>query len=195
MLKAGKLDGTLIMVEYDEIADLLLITDIYNVMRGCLMTRKENPWTFAGIDSLLPLRLGLVQDYGYPPTIAGYIEQYGHDDSKIDFIATEKAQLQNLKKLLAGRIDATYDDCGVLRWIAQQQKQTDRVKIVGCLPAETVRGYISISKNSPQAQEYVEKINTGYAALKKAGRVQQLLKKYALEQNGSGEKTTEKERE
>ena len=97
-------------------------------------------------------------------------------------MSTAAAQLQNLKKLVAGRIDVTADDVGVLQWVARQNRLDERIRVAGCLSDETVPAYVVLSRMIPESQTYLDRINAGFAELTASGRVEELLEKYGLTQ-------------
>lgn len=173
-MQNGTLQGTISVFSTQD------VTTFGAKLQPCFVTRKDNPWEFKGPDSLLDICLGLVPDYGYAKWIMEYAEKYHDDTTKIQWVRGEEPLVQNLKKIVAQRIDATRGDAGAILWAAKQHQLDAELKLVGCADPTILRA-IGFAENFAEKQTYIDLFNAGYAALDQSGRVQQLLDKYGLQ--------------
>ena len=173
-MQSGTLQGTISVFSTKD------VTSFGAKLQPCFVTRKDNPWEFNGPDSLLDICLGLVPDYGSAQWVMEHAEKYHDDDTKIQWVRGEEPLVQNLKKIVAKRIDATRGDAGAILWAAKQHQLDAELKLVGCGDPSILRA-IGFAENFAEKQAYIDLFNKGYAALEESGRVQQLLDKYGLQ--------------
>ena len=174
-MKEGTLHGTISVFSTQD------VTAFGAKLQPCFVTRKDNPWEFKGPESLLEICLGLVPDYGYAQWVMDHAQKYSKDETKIQWLRGEEPLVQNLKKIVAQRIDATRGDAGAILWAAKQHQLDTELKLVGCGDPSILRA-IGFAENFSEKQAYLERFNAGYETLKQSGRVQQLLDKYGLQE-------------
>jgi polar amino acid transport system substrate-binding protein len=138
--------------------------------------RADNPWRYGGLASLAPLRrLGIVRDFDYGE-LGEFIAAH---PQRIESVIGGDASLRNLKKLLAGRIDAVVSDAVVTEFQLKLLEQSGRV-----VPAGSLQGamsfYVAFSPKWPEAQRYAELISSGTRELRRSGELARILAAYGL---------------
>ena len=86
--------------------------------------------------------------------------------------------IQNLEKLLLGRISAVIDDHQVLKYTTRLHNLPKVFKISGCLQGINVQ--IGFSPNKSQSKEYAKKISEAINELRESGKLKEILKSYGL---------------
>lgn len=143
-----------------------------------IYVKSDSDWTYQGIDSLNDISIGTIGGYAYSEEIDAYVEKY-KDTSKVQVINANNALEQNIKKLLAGRLNALVESDLVLEAKLQEMGLEGQIK-----PAGQVRGatemYIACSPAKEGMQEIVEQLNEGLIELRANDKLKPLLTKYGL---------------
>lgn len=179
LLERGSIAGTMSIGEL-EFTQNYVATDIENLFIGCFMKKKYYSWDYEGSASLNAQRIGLIQGYGYPPSIQNYIDLYGQENPRFEFVTSENSYTLLMRMLKAGRIDLIFDDVGVLKWNAKILGFDDEFIETGCLKKESLMGYVALSKKWTGWEKLLEQLNSGYRQLEKSGRIDELKQKYGL---------------
>lgn len=132
-------------------------------------------WT--GVESLRSLRLGGAQGYAYDQgPIDAYIAGAG---KAVELLSGTEVQSQNLRKLLAGRIDAVIEDENVMRMtISEMQPKPDvRIVVIG----EPAFVGVVLSAAIPDSRKHADLIDDYVVRVRADGRLKALLAKYGLE--------------
>jgi polar amino acid transport system substrate-binding protein len=87
--------------------------------------------------------------------------------------------MQNIKKLLAGRIDALIEDRAVFQNYLYQADIPDQFAEAGVAFEEDV--YIAFSPSHPHATEYAGILSAAIVELRASGKLDRILKKYGLQ--------------
>lgn len=148
------------------------------VSDNTFVVKKGNPWRYAGTASLEKLKLGVIQGYSYDGDVGKYIETNAKDKAKTDAIGGDNALEQNLKKLVAGRVDATVDAKAVVSFKIMQMGLADKVELVGSV--DPSQNYIAFSPANPKSKEYAAILDKGIAELRASGRLKQILDRYGV---------------
>lgn len=142
--------------------------------------KQGTPWRFEAPEALDSLSsLGLIQDYSYDAMGNFMAEFMQANPDKLDWITGNEPLARNLKKLLAGRVEAIIAD----RWTAAYQ--IEKLGMTGQIIEAGKIGsnypiYIGFSPVHPRSSEYAELINEGIQHLKTSGAMQEWLEKYHL---------------
>jgi polar amino acid transport system substrate-binding protein len=148
------------------------------VSDNTFVVKKGSAWKYAGPASLEKVKLGAIQGYGYDGEVGAYIEANAKDSKKIDMVGTDTALEMNLKKLVAGRIDATVDAKPVLEYKLGQMGLADKTELVGSVDSSL--NYIAFAPNHPKAKEYSAILDKGIAEMRASGRLKAILDRYKV---------------
>lgn len=132
------------------------------------LKRKDAKITYATLEDLKPYKIGVVR---------GYVNTVEFD--KATYLKKEEvdADLQNLKKLNAGRLDLIVIDKYVASYLAKQELGADAVNFEFLSPPlEEKSLYIAFSKKAPDSAAKLSAFNKGLEAITKSGRLAELLK-------------------
>lgn len=143
-----------------------------------MLPEKAKSFSYTGVESLKTLRIGGVQNYSYD---GGAIDDYLASDAakgKVEMISGSELQSQNLRKLLAGRVDAVIDDENVLRLALADLKPVPEVAFVPLLEDGDVS--IGFSAAKPDAESHAKLIDETLVELRASGELGKILAKYGL---------------
>jgi len=151
--------------------ELGLAAHIFYVKQGAA-------WKFTGLESLEQISLGVIQDYSYGNLYETYIKPNIADENRIQMVSGNTGLKRNIKKLLAGRIDALVEDRAVFRYFLYQTKTPDQFVEAGAAYEEKV--YIAFPPDHPHAQRYAEILSDAVVELRTSGKLDAILGKYGL---------------
>lgn len=161
-----------------EAPDFVFPNEPMAVIDNTFVVKKGNAWRYAGLASLEKLKLGVVQGYSYDGEVGSYVEANAKDKTRIDMNGGDNALEQNLKKLAAGRIDATVDAKPVLAYKLAQLGLADKVEMAGSVdPSQT---FVAFSPANPKSKDYAQIIDKGLAEMRTSGRLKQILDRYGV---------------
>lgn len=135
--------------------------------------RKDDSFTFTGIDSLKGKTIGTVRGYGYGDAF----EQATH------FKKQEAAELMpSVLKLLAGRIDLTLEDEVVARSLISK-KQPDALDKLAFVdpPLSSNPLHIATGQSNARKTTIIEAFNKGLATIKADGTLAAILQRNGLQ--------------
>lgn len=144
MLEKGEIDIAPLFTKIPEREALFLFPETpFDEAIGCLMVRPESPIReVKRQEDLHGLRVGYLEKAYLPAFML-------HPSILIDFVSGADYREINLKKLLAGRIDAWFDINYIsVRYYLKYVKHLDKVKII-MLPTERPKLY-SIFRKTPE---------------------------------------------
>jgi len=142
-----------------------------------MLPDRAAAFTWTGIDSLKALRLGGAQGYAYDQgPIDAYIAGAG---KAVELLSGTEIQSQNLRKLLAGRVDAVIEDENVMRMTISEMQPKPDVRMVAIGEAAFIS--VAFSAAIPDSKKHVELIDDYIVKARADGRLRTLLAKYGLE--------------
>ncbi len=141
--------------------------------------KKGSKWKFNGIKSLEGIKIGVIQDYAYSDDLDKYIKLNQKDKTKIDFSFGTKPAENNIKKLIAGQVDAIVDDMNVVKFAANKLNVFDLIELAGSA-GEPDNMYIAFSPKNPKSKDYAAILSKGISELRKSGELKKILAKYGL---------------
>jgi polar amino acid transport system substrate-binding protein len=165
----------------DESPDFVFPAEAGGTSNNAVLVRKGNPWRYKGVASLDDLKIGVVQGYVYSGEIGSYLDEKGKNKSKknnIFPVGGDTAGELNLKKLAAGRIDATIDAEAVLIHKIKMLGIAEKVEFAGS--ADVLPVYLAFSPALPKSKDYAELFSQGIAEMRASGRLKQILDRYSL---------------
>jgi polar amino acid transport system substrate-binding protein len=148
---------------------------------------KSDEWTYAGIDSLASRSLGAINDYSYSVHLDSYIESHKNDPTHIQILSGDNAIDNNIKKLLAKRIDTIVEDRQAMAYyLSPKEFESVRasIKEAGILPSEEDGNgvvFIAFSPNNPNSKRYAEILSSETIAMSKSGVLKEILSRYGID--------------
>jgi len=155
-LKSGEIDMTLEIGKYAERETFLYFSDKpVHLMKPSLTFLASNKLTtIRSIDDLRGMKIGYLVS-----AIKSNFFDNTPSDVTFDLINGDTWVRQNLEKLLAGRIDAAFDQNAV-SYLDEAKKLgvTHKIKTIP-LPGEGTEGYVVFSKKSPNGKILLDAFN------------------------------------
>lgn len=142
-----------------------------------IITRRGDPWRYAGPASLAGRKLAAVRDYSYGDELDAYIKAHEKDGGRLELVSGDDVTDQNLKKLLAGRVDAVVEDRNVAEFALVAQGMEGLVEQQPVGPAEPL--YLAFAPG-PAGIERAAKLDAGIQALRQSGELGRILARYGL---------------
>ncbi|MBB3262452.1 polar amino acid transport system substrate-binding protein [Azospirillum sp. OGB3] len=137
----------------------------YRVGATVLMVRSNSEITYARIDDLQGLRIGVVDGFEYTPEF---------DKSALFEKVRSSSNVVSFRRLLIGRVDAIAGDLQVLRYLADSEGRTGSVKILP-KPLAMVPRYISVPK---LRADKAERLQAAYEKLKRDGTIDAIVRRW-----------------
>ncbi len=179
MVREGKIHGA-VGAYYKDCPDFIFPENELAMIGFSIFTQKNRNWTYTGISSLEEITLGVIAGYSYLDEIDAYISRHRNNAEKIQIIHGANPLERNIKKLLAGRLDAIIATEPVFWYLAHRMEVNGQVR-VGGVAVKPEKAYIAFSPALPQSEKYAEILSAGIAELRKSGELKQILSKYGLE--------------
>jgi polar amino acid transport system substrate-binding protein len=161
-----------------EAADYVFPNESIAVIDNTFVVKKGSAWKYAGAASLEKVKLGAIQGYSYSGEVGDYINANVKNAARIDMVGGDNALEMNLKKLAAGRLDATVDAKPVLAYKLLKMNLADKVEFAGSVDPSDI--YIAFSPANPKSKEYAAILDKGLAEMRASGRLKQILSSYGV---------------
>ena len=176
-VNAGKYDAV-VGTDKSENPGMIFPQESFGDMVSTMYVRNDNPWRYAGIDSLAGKRLGVIDGYSYSDELDPYIEK--NKGGKV-FAATGDDALPMLIKMLqAGRIDVLIEDANVMRFTLVGAGAKNIVS-AGRVDTNSTALEFGLSNKSKTSADYARKFDEGIAKLRASGRLAEILNKYGVQ--------------
>ena len=155
----------------DETKTQFLISEPVSTTSFIYFHLKINNFEWNSFDDLKEKVVGGTFEYDYGRE---FMKARAANKFEIEMVATDE---QNFKKLLAGRIDIFPQDPIVGYAQIRNTFSPKQAKLFTHHPKEFENStlHLIISKNSPNAEFFLDKFNTGFRKLKKSGRLAEML--------------------
>lgn len=179
-LEEGRKGGIVAVIGADktEAADYVFPDQAVAVIDNTFVVKKGSAWKYAGPASLEKIKLGAIQGYSYSGEVGNYMTAAAKNAARIDMVGGDNALEMNLKKLVAGRVDATVDAKPVLAYKLLKLNLADKVEFAGSVDPSEI--YIAFSPANPKSKEYAAILDKGIADLRASGRLKQILDRYGV---------------
>ena len=124
------------------------------------------------------IRLGAIAGYAYSPKVDEYIEK-NYRLPAVQLVAGENSLEQNIRKLLAKRIDALVASNVVIDSKMKQLNITGKLRFAGAIePSELM--YIACSPKKSSSVKYIKLFSDGIVELRESGELARILNKYGV---------------
>ena len=128
-------------------------------------------------EALDNLRVGGIAGYEYSDAVAAYVSAH-QGTALVQLLSGDTALEQNLRKLLAGRVDLVPEERSVLAYnLAQMDIATD-VEIV--LHEDIEELFIAFSPNLETSEIYARQLRQGVQDMHASGRIAEIMRKYGV---------------
>lgn len=151
---------------------IALITDDFYV-------KADNTLPFKDIASLRGQRLGIIKDYGYGKAIEDLLDTQKNTKGLVQEVSGDTALDQNIKKLIAGRIDILIESGIVMSYKIKKEHLEDQIRRLGGIPQGNI--YIAFSPALPASAKLKQQFDEGMIKLKKTEYLPHLYKLYGLQ--------------
>lgn len=161
----------------DEAPDFVFPVPLGRNRDGYAM-RRGATFDPSAVEPLRDLAVGAIRGYEYRGAVGAYIDRYGDDARRVQLLAGDDALPQNLRKLVAGRVDLIVDDVNRLHTLITGMDIRDQVEIV--FEDESDAVFIAFSPANPRSGDYAEQLSSGVEELRASGRLREILARYGL---------------
>jgi len=172
--KAGTVTGVFAATA-DDADGLTLVSEEFGASQTCFYAKSASTFNYAGVTSLSNVRIGIADGYGYGPELDGYIEANKKDKAKFLVTNSDEAMAQNLKMVLAGRVDLVAEDANVMDYKIKDEKLA--LRKAGCTK-DRVPLYIALSPKADK--KLADDLAAGIRALRADGRLKKILATYEM---------------
>ncbi|MFZ2620018.1 MAG: transporter substrate-binding domain-containing protein [Alphaproteobacteria bacterium] len=127
--------------------------------------------------------IGAIADYSYGDEIDAYIAKHRRNTDKVQMMTGEEALRQNIKKLLASRIDVLIEDPAVMNYrlkLMSTGHQHVRMRPAGTVDDTPDYCHLAFSPADPRSPQLVNLLNTTYPTLVRHGDIAKLKAKYGM---------------
>ncbi len=180
LTKSGQLDGVVGMGYGKETSKLYHFPKTaLGESQICFYQRVEEDWQYNDVRSLDNKVFGWINNYGYPhPPLDRWIAKH-QNSSKITTIAGKNTHSRLFKLLQIKRIDTFAEDKTVIAYELLKSGLQRTIKSAGCLQ-ELEKVFIVFSLHAPKREAWANALDSGVTALKKSGRLSEILSTYGL---------------
>ncbi len=159
------------------------ITDPIGTIFDVFFKRKESDITWRTMDDLKDRIIGATDGYNYAPV---FLQPMKNGQLQVDLIASQKPEIQHLKKLAKGRVDLVICEinlCGhIIRKNPRQFRGIDHIdKKIG--PVRNF--YVGFSRKWPNGQQLAERFNRELARFTREGGLKRIHQKYGIVSNSN----------
>lgn len=141
--------------------------------------RRGEGFAFEGPASLEGRRLGVTLGYEFGGPVGEWIARHARDPGRVQFVSGVDGAAQNLKKLLAGRIDGVYDDRWVIAHVAGRLGIGERIELVDLGVRQPIG--IGFSPARPESAELARAFAEGVLRLRASGELARIAARYGLQ--------------
>ncbi|QEP44869.1 hypothetical protein D5085_18070 [Ectothiorhodospiraceae bacterium BW-2] len=160
----------------EDAPDFIFPDEEFGVSKNSFFVQKGSAWRYTGLESLLNLKVGIIQDYSFGEELDDFFAKH----PQITEHVFGKTPLdQNIKKLLAGRVDVLVEDSNVFMQKVKEMGVSDKIEHVGD-QGDANKLYIAFSPALAESKTYADILSKGIVAMKKSGELEQILAKYGL---------------
>lgn len=138
---------------------------------------KEN-WRYDGqLSSLITRKTGVILGYFYGEVL----DQYFKDNSgeAFEFVSADQPLMQNIRKLLSGRINGIIETIPVMEANLKQLNLAEDIVFAGSVGERSLL-YIACSPSNLNSPKYIKLIDDAMPEMRRSGELQKILNPYGL---------------
>lgn len=141
-----------------------------------IYVKKGNPWRYRGLDSLKGVSLALIGSYSYTPTLNHWTQSHRQ---QIAYVYANNSLEQEIHMVMRGRVEATVSTVEVMQAKLKDMGLEGRLEQAGTV-GKPIKMYIACSPAKATSRRFVRWVDQGTRALRRSGRLQEILAKYGL---------------
>lgn len=162
----------------DEAPDFIFPSnELFAAPMDAFFVKAGSSWTYEASDSLKEITLGACRNYTYGDILTTFIEKH---PEQVQRISSHTPLEINIKKLLAGRVDAIVEFPPVFWHTAHNLGLKDQLQAAGVDP-ESFKIHIAFSPADPNSDKYAQILSKGIDSLRASGELTSILAKYGLQ--------------
>jgi polar amino acid transport system substrate-binding protein len=177
--RQGRIDA-IVGAAVDDAPDFIFPKETFINQQMTFFVKKGNTWKYKGISSLEQIRFGVISGYSYEEAIDEYIEKNSGKEN-IQAMKNANALELNIKKLEAGRIDATIEDASVFAMKVLSLGMNGKFEEAGVV-GEPDNITIAFSPAKETSKKYAEILSKGLKDMRASGELKKILEKYGLKE-------------
>ncbi len=162
----------------EDAPDFLFPAIPWGKIESTFYVKKGSSWKYDGIKSLMSVKVGTIGGYAYSDDFDAYVEA-NKGSARVQIIKGNNALENNIKKMLAGRIDVVIESHLVMEAKLKEMGKSNDIAGAGLL-AEADNMYIACSPAKAQSKQLVEWFTEGLKKLRASGELKKVLSKYGL---------------
>lgn len=176
-VRAGKIDAVIGANHTDDASLLLPKHPILRVTDDFYVT-ADSTLRFNGLESLKAARIGIIHDYGYANALQTFLAAHRKTPGAVQEVGGDDALEQNIRKLLAHRIDVAVESRAVMDYTLKRKGLKDKIKRIGGIPQGYV--YLAFSPAIPQSKARARAYDASIERMKAEGAFTPLYDAYGL---------------
>ncbi|WP_197431070.1 substrate-binding periplasmic protein [Aliiruegeria sabulilitoris] len=173
---SGRINGV-IGTDKDESPDLVFGPPI-GTYQEAVAFRAGEARQIDSTETIEGQRVGAIKGYEYISVIADYMDQNSSSSELVQTLSGDTALEQNLRKLLARRVDLVPEERSVLAYTLSTLSITSDVEIA--LDPEISDLFIAFSPELENSETYATQLASGLEQLRASGRVAEIMSLYGL---------------
>lgn len=176
-VRAGKIDAVIGATVKD---DPSLVFPKHSVQEAFddFYVLADNPLVFKNMESLKGQRLGVIQDYGYSDEVVKFVVKQRNVPDAIQEVSGDRALEQNIKKLLAKRIDVVVENRPVMEYRLKRLGLEKEVRRIGSIPQGSI--YLAFSPALESSKWRAAEYDRGIDRLKQQKALKPLYAAYEM---------------
>lgn len=145
----------------------------------------DNPWQYTGPLSLVGMRLGVAEDYGYSNELAAHIERSKNIPAAVQWVTGNDALQANIQKLLRKEIDMLVDGGPIVEWKLKEMGLADKIRHAGTIRQDFMRTdqgfvFLAFSPRRKESAELARVYDEGIDQLKGKGHLDVIYQNYGM---------------
>lgn len=165
----------------EDVPGFVLPADAVDFCQDAFFKLSANNWVFKDLSSLKSQSLGYIIDYATDEGLTKYIDE-NKQSGKVQLVGGEDPLVQNIKKLLAGRITVLLDNYSVVKYKLKEMKVPEKSIVpAGFFKDDMQKVYIAFSPKNSKSKHYAEIFERKFKELKASGIVNKIRKKYNMD--------------
>lgn len=158
-----------------DVPDFIFPNLSLGTQKNCFFTKKDNQWTFKGVDSLASVKVAVIAAYTYSDKINKYIADH---PNATESVSGDDALEQNINKVLNGRLAALVEESSVINNHLMKSGKVGALREAGC--DNSVDLYIAFSPKNKKSNEYAKILGEHLEVIRKNGHLKDILAPYGL---------------
>lgn len=176
--RKGTYDG-LIGADTEDGAGFIFPQEEVGSYQVAFFVKKDTPWRFTSTRSLEQIKLGVAEGYGYSAWLFDYIQANKKDFNRVQAVSGEHPLRANIRKLIAGQIDATTATTSTMYYTAKQLGVSEQIQFAGS-GGQGRNVYLVFSPAHEKSREYAQLFDEGLRELRSKGLLAEILSRYGL---------------